>query len=129
MKRFRRFLSDRVNGGLLAAMLVYALVFQAVVVGSARAGMVDDLLTGGSVHCVTAPPTRSDAGRGLDGCCSIACQTACAAVVALPDTSGAPGLSFAGRASDRLPVIRSVRHSPRHLGACRQARAPPYFSA
>jgi hypothetical protein len=132
MKPLRLLLADRLNGGVLAALLIYALLVQSVVGGMAFASGTEAHLAQSGIDCVASGPINRDhdGGHRLHECCAALCQIGCGAGTGfLPDTIRTC-LGQAHVANPAAPVIACADSSrPRRLGIRRDARAPPHRSA
>jgi len=132
MARLRLFLTDRLNGGILAVLLVYALLFQSAA-GSVASACVAETRShapgiifseSGHAHKGHDPASASHAS------CAVLCQIACGLGASLhPDAHGMDlGPAHAAYLASTA-FGEPDRLSPRHRGIRRDARAPPHFSA
>ena len=129
MRHIRRIIGDRLNGGLLAALLAYAFLFQSI--GASIAGAQMAGMEGGSgALCITSAPGDHDHGNTDPWqCCGVLCQAACAfSASSAPGAGGAvlhpDARSFAGPQPEEWVGLRS----PQQCGLRREARAPPHLS-
>lgn len=132
MRLLRVLLSDRLNGGMLAAILIYTLLAQSIAGGVASARMAGAQPHGASVICGTGGPSNHDHGANhrMDEGCAMLCQIACGLSTALfPGTEGT-NLGAAHTSCLAAPAFALAPfRSPHQLGNCPEARGPPYFSA
>ena len=131
MTKLRLLLSDRLNGGIIAAVLAYALVFQllagSVAGASATQVRVDD--RDGAVATPERVHRHHDAGHDLPECCAVTCQIACGFGCGLVTCAGGALLDVAYFDIAARPLLDCFQfRSPRNLGVRREARAPPPLS-
>jgi hypothetical protein len=123
--------ADRLNGGILAALLVYALLFQSIATGLATAHMAVMQAGCGSVPCDASAPAHHghESSDRSQGCCAASCLAACCAAVASisPDHEAVPGFERSKTATLRHGRLGPV--SIQRRGLHREARAPPPISA
>jgi hypothetical protein len=127
----RRIIADRLNGGLLAALLVYALLFQSIGASIAGAHLAGMQVGTGSV-CITSAPAHDHHGNTdpRHECCAVLCKAACTFGVSYVSCAAGPDLHPAPRdCAVAQPTEWDGLRSPRHSGLRREARAPPHLSA
>lgn len=132
MRTLRLLLADRLNSGIFAAFLIYALLAQSVAGSIASARMTGMPLAHAGIDCATSAPLHSDhdGSQRLHECCAVLCQTACGLGAGFLFDTGGADLGPAHVAFLAAPVIgRPDPSHPRRLGIRREARAPPYLSA
>lgn len=132
MRPLRLFLTDRLNGGILAALLSYALIVQSVAGGIASVSMSEAHIARPGIDCATSGSIHNDHDRGdrLHECCVTLCLIACGSGIGLPPNTSGTCLGPAYVAYRPNSVIAGPAQShPRRAGILREARAPPHLSA
>ncbi|MBZ8132569.1 hypothetical protein [Afifella sp. IM 167] len=132
MRFFRRLQADRLSGGLVAAIVVYTLLFQGIVVATAHGAMANGAPVPDFILCSQhrVQADEADAGRsrlpiGADrSCCDALCQAACAVGAALAPHS--PSFDVPSMSRTRSAAQRIVTPAmPASLGLAADATGPP----
>lgn len=116
---------------MLAALLVYALLFQSITASIAGGHMAGMQITGAGIACDSSGSAHQDheGGRLWHECCAVLCQAACGSGIA---SISCDYVAYAHPEARDIATLHPWEgidlHSPRHWGLCREATAPPHRS-
>ena len=125
VKHLRRILSDRLNGGLLAALLAYALLFQSVA-GSFAAAQMAGMQAAG-IDCTAHDPRHMSREKNASHeCCGTLCQAMCGAGLQLSAVDHSLYVGPLQRDTAAAgPACPTAPWPSQRGGLCGEARAPP----